>query len=329
MIRLGILGAGAIAKTMAGTVRMMNDNGYDRIQLYGIASRSYAKAEAFAKGNGVIKAYGLYEEMVNDPDIDLVYVATPHSHHYEHAMLCLEHGIPVLVEKAFTANTEQAVKLLAYAEEHHLLATEAIWTRYQPMRQMINDAVFSGIIGTPKIVIADLSKPIAHKERIQKPELAGGVLLDMGIYPINFAEMIFGHPTSVVSVSTNNEYGMDLNDAYLFTFENGVIGSLYSSAEAFSASDGIIHGTLGYIVVRNVNNPSGMEIYNLDNELIRSIDAPEQLTGYEYEVMETVEALENGWLECPSMPHAETIHVMELMDGIRKQLGVVYPFEKN
>ncbi len=327
MIRMGILGAGAIAHTMAETVTKMNDSGYDRIRLYGVASRTLTKAEAFAEQYGITRAYGSYEEMVNDGDIDLVYVATPHSHHYEHAMLCLEHGIPVLVEKAFTANAAQTRKLLAYAEERHLLATEAIWTRYQPMRKMINDAVFSGIIGTPKIVVADLSKPIAHKERIQKPELAGGVLLDMGIYPINFAEMIFGHPLSVTSVSTNNEYGMDLNDAYLCTFADGVIGSLYSSAEAFSASDGFIHGTLGSIIVRNVNNPSRIEIYDLNNQLIKAIDAPEQLTGYEYEVMETVEALENGWLECPSMPHAETIHVMELMDGIRKQLGVVYPFE--
>ena len=138
MIRVGTIGAGVIARTMAQTIHMMNEAGNGSVQMYGIASRSLEKAEAFAKENGIPKAYGSYEEMAADPDIGLVYIATPHSHHYENVKMCIEHGKPTLVEKAFTGNVRQARELIALAEEKGVFITEAIWTRYQPMRRILD-----------------------------------------------------------------------------------------------------------------------------------------------------------------------------------------------
>lgn len=327
MIKLGIIGAGGIARKMSQTIRMMNESGNDKVQLYGIASRTPEKAQAFAAENGVEKAYGSYGELAADPDIGLIYIAVPHSHHLETAKLCLEHGKPLLVEKAFTANAQQAKELLTLAEKKDVFVTEAIWTRYQPMRRIINDKLASGVIGEPKMLSANLGKPISHKERIRRGELAGGVLLDMGVYALNFAEMVFGRAAGVTATCSKNELGMDMNDAYTLTFADGKIASLYASAESVLDSDGVIYGTEGYLRVRNINNPEAIFVYDKGNQLLQTIDAPAQLTGYEYEVEETADAIAAGLSECASMPHAETLHVMELMDEIRRQLSVVYPFE--
>ena len=327
MIKLGIIGAGGIARKMSQTIRMMNESGNNKVQLYGIASRTPEKAQAFAAENGVEKAYGSYGELAADPDIGLIYIAVPHSHHLETAKLCLEHGKPLLVEKAFTANAQQAKELLTLAEKKDVFVTEAIWTRYQPMRRIINDKLASGVIGEPKMLSANLGKPISHKERIRRGELAGGVLLDMGVYALNFAEMVFGRAAGVTATCSKNELGMDMNDAYTLTFADGKIASLYASAESVLDSDGVIYGTEGYLRVRNINNPEAIFVYDKGNQLLQTIDAPAQLTGYEYEVEETADAIAAGLSECASMPHAETLHVMELMDEIRRQLSVVYPFE--
>lgn len=327
MIKLGIIGAGDIAKVMSKTVRMMNESGNQKVELYGVASRSLEKANIFAEENGILKAYGSYEQLMEDPEVGLIYIAVPHSHHYETAKHCLEHGKSVLVEKAFTVNAKQAEELIALARQKHLLITEAIWTRYQPMRQIINETISSGIVGEPKMLAANLGKPIAEKDRIRLPELAGGVLLDMGVYPINFAEMIFGRATGVTASCSKNKYGVDMNDAYTLTFADGKIAVLHSSVEAVLDSDGVIYCTEGFIRVRNVNNPEALFVYNKNSQLIKTVEAPAQLTGYEYEVDETADAIAGGLTECASMPHEETLHVMRLMDEIRRQLEITYPFE--
>ena len=329
MIKFGIFGAGGIAGVMSKTIRMMNESGDTRLQLYGIASRSMEKAEEFAKKNGVMKAYGSYEDMASDPDIDLIYIAVPHSHHYETVKLCLAHDKATLVEKAFTANAKQAKELIALAEEKNVFITEAIWTRYQPMRRMINETLKSGIVGEPKLLCANRGQPLTHVPRLVRPELAGGALLDLGVYALNFAEMVFGRTSSVHAVCTKNENGVDMNEACTLTFENGRMAALCSSAETVLDNDGVIYCTKGYIRVRNINNPEAMTIYGQNHQLIKTVRAPEKLTGYEYQLREVIEALEAGKTECASMPHAETVHIMELMDEIRRQLGVKYPFEND
>ena len=327
MIRVGTIGAGVIARMMAKTIHMMNEAGDNSVQMYGIASRSLEKAEAFAKENGIPKAYGSYEEMASDPDIGLIYIATPHSHHYENVKMCIEHGKATLVEKAFTGNVRQARELIALAEEKGVFITEAIWTRYQPMRRMIDETLASGIVGEPKMIAANRGQPLSQLDRIKKPELAGGTLMDLGVYALNFTEMVFGHPQTVTAFGTKNELGADMNEVITLTFGDGKLASLWSSVEAVLDDDGVVWCTEGYIRVRNINNPEAMYIYNRDHQLIQTIEAPAKLTGYEYEVMEAAEALRAGKTECASMPHAETLHIMEVMDEIRRQLGVVYPFD--
>ena len=197
--RIAILGAGHIAATMAATVRQM-----EGAEIYAVASRSLERAEAFARQFGIARAYGSYEEMLSDPKVELVYVATPHSHHAEHARMCILHGKPTLVEKAFTANARQAEEVLQLAAERHVLVTEAIWTRYMPFSKTIVELANSGIIGRPMKLSAHLSYPMADKERIVRPELAGGALLDIGVYCINFAVMAFGDDIKRISAHPTN-----------------------------------------------------------------------------------------------------------------------------
>lgn len=327
MVKLGIIGAGGIAAVMSKTVRRMNETGNKKIQLYGIASRTMEKAEQFAEKNGVLRAYGSYDGLIFDPEIDLVYVAVPHSHHYEITKRCLKQGKAVLVEKAFTVNAAEARELISLAGQKRLFLAEAIWTRYQPMRRIIQETIASGIVGEPKMLAANLGKPISEVERIRSPKLAGGVLLDLGVYALNFAEMVFGRPESVSAACSKNDLGVDMNDTYTLTFADGKIAVLYASVEALLDGDGVIYGTKGYIRVRNINNPEAVFVYDRDRELIKNIEAPKKLTGYEYEVEEAVDALESGLTECASMPLAETLHIMELMDEIRGQLGIRYPSE--
>ena len=182
-MKLAILGAGNIANMMAEAAR-----GTEGVTLYAVASRSLERARAFAEKWGFEKAYGSYEEMVNDANVDLVYVATPHSHHYQHMKLCLAHGKHVLCEKAFTRNAKEAREILQEAEEKKLLVTEAIWTRYMPSRKMISDLLAEGVIGKPSALSANLGYVISDKERIKEPALAGGALLDVGVYTLNLRQ---------------------------------------------------------------------------------------------------------------------------------------------
>lgn len=327
MIRFAILGAGSIAVTMARTIRQMCESGNQEVSLYAVAARDGERAKAFAQAYGVERSYGSYEEMLRDDKVQLVYVATPHSHHYDHVMMCLEHGKHVLCEKAFAVNAKQAREMLQCARDKGLLLTEAIWTRYQPMREIIAQTVHSGVIGEPKMLTANLGYEITGKERIVEPTLAGGALLDVGIYPLNFAEMVFGPGAQIHASCVKSEKGVDLNDSMTLTWADGKMAVLNAGANCVSDRMGVIYGTKGYVVVENINNPQSISVYDTKYQLMQHQECPRQLTGYEYEVMETVACILDGKLECPSMPHQETIHMMEMMDEARRQMGIRYPFE--
>lgn len=327
MLHVAILGAGHIAATMAETINRMNESGNHAVSLYAVAARELEKARKFADTYGVQRAYGSYEEMLCDEQVQLVYVATPHSHHCEHVMMCLEHGKHVLCEKAFAVNARQTEKMLRMAKEKSLLLTEAIWTRYQPMREVISQVVHSGAIGQPQMLTANLGYEMMEKERIVEPALAGGALLDVGIYPLNFAEMVFGAPDQVHAVGTLSDKGVDLHDSMTLTWKDGRMAVLNAGANCVSDRMGVIYGTQGFAVVENINNPQSIAVYDSKYQLVEKRDCPAQLTGYEYEVAETAACIEAGKLECPSMPHKDTLHMMELMDEVRRQMGVYYPFE--
>ena len=302
---------------------------FEDIEVYAIASRTEERAASFAAEHNVPKAYGSYDEMVRDPKVDLVYIATPHSHHFAHAMLALENGKPVLVEKAFIANAAQAEKLIATAREKGLFITEAIWTRYMPLSHKIKELMDSGIIGEPRILTATLCYMMEGKERIIRPELCGGALLDLGVYTLNFARMYFG--TDIVKTVSNchtGPEGMDMHESISLSFADGKMANLQSGALCLNDRQGIISGTEGYIRVDNINCPETIEVYR-NYELVQRITKDEAMVnGYEYQVIECRRCIREGLLESPMMSHAETIGIMKQMDALRKEWGVVYPYDE-
>ena len=319
-MKLGILGAGGIASTMAKTVAGMKD-----VEAYAVAARDLERARVFAQKYEVKKAYGSYEEMLADDEVELDYIATPHSHHYLHAKMCLEAGKNVLCEKAFTVNAEQAQKLFDLAKEKKLLITEAIWTRYMPSRKMINDIIESGVIGEVTAVTANLSYTVSHVERIRKPELAGGALLDVGVYPINFASMVLGDKVKDVKATAIFQNGVDILDSIAMVFEGDRMATLQCGAREISDRMGSIFGTRGYMQVQNINNPEKTTVFDTEHKEVASYVVPEQISGYEYEVESCMKAIQEGKLECPEMPHAETIRIMKIMDDIRKSWNYEIP----
>lgn len=324
MFRIGIIGAGWIADKMAQAIAPFKD-----MEIYAIASRSLDKAEEFAKEHGIPVAYGSYAELVSDPSVDLVYIATPHSHHYEHAMLALEHGKPVLVEKAFTANAAQAERLIKVAREKGIFITEAIWTRYMPMSHKVTEIMESGIIGRPRVLTATLCYMMEEKERIVRADLCGGALLDLGVYSLNFARMYFG--TDIVKTVTNchlGPTGMDMHECISLSYSDGRMANLQSGALCLNDRQGIISGTEGYIRVDNINCPEVIEVYR-NYELVERYEKPsDMVNGYEYQVLECRRCLQEGLLESPMMPHDETISIMRQMDGLREEWGVKYPYDE-
>lgn len=324
MFRVGIIGAGWIADKMAISLSPLDDYCVEAI-----ASRSLDKAQEFAKRYNIRKAYGSYEELVADDDIDLVYIATPHSHHFEHSMLALKYNKPLLVEKAFTANAREAQILLDTAHEKDVFITEAIWTRYMPLSMKVKELMESGIIGEPRVLTATLCYMMENKERIIRADLCGGALLDLGVYALNFARMYFG--TDIARTVTNciiGPTGMDMHESISLTYSNGRMANLQAGTLCLNDRQGIISGTEGYIRVDNINCPELIEVYR-DYKLAERITRPtDMVTGYEYQVMECRRCLEAGFLESPMMPHKETLSIMQQMDSLRKEWGVEYPMDK-
>ena len=274
-MKFSILAPGNIAGAMAKTISRM-----DGIESYAVASRDYGRAKAFAGEWGFEKAYGSYEELVDDPEVGLVYVASPHSHHYQHAKLCLEHGKHVLVEKAFTVNAAQAQELIEISEERGLLLAEAIWTRYMPSRGMVDDLVASGVIGEVTSLTANLGYILPHVERMQKPELAGGALLDLGVYPINFALMAFhGQVERVHASAVLSPSGIDWMNSITLVFEGGKMAVLHSDMLAQTDRQGVISGDKGYLEVQNINNCEEIRVFGLNRKLTARYTVPKQISG--------------------------------------------------
>lgn len=323
-IKLGIMGTGNIAGVMAETVNRMKG-----VSCYAAASRTKEKASAFADAHGIKKAFGSYEEMLQDKEVDLVYIATPHSEHYEHAKLCIRYGKPALCEKAFTANAAQAKEVLALAKAEGILITEAMWIRYMPMHTTLREVIDSGVLGEVRMVSANLGYPIEEKERLIKPSLAGGALLDLGVYPIHFASMVLGTEVEKVTSSCDMlSTGVDRQESITLHYKNGAMAVLNCSMSVVSDRIGGIFGTRGYAVVENINNFESITVYNEKHEKTACYKAPKQISGYEYQVEACIKAIKEGRKQCPQMPHEETLRIMRLMDTLRAQWGMKYPFEE-
>ncbi|MCF0190304.1 MAG: Gfo/Idh/MocA family oxidoreductase [Marinilabiliaceae bacterium] len=327
VLRIGILGTGWIAEKMARTISGMDEE--RGIQLFAVASRSLDKARLFATQWNIPKAFGSYDELASDKEVDLIYVATPHSEHFNNVMMAMQHEKAVLCEKAFTACAWQTEEILSYAHQHKVFVTEAIWTRYMPFSQEIVNHVNSGIIGTPKMLTANLCYPNISKPRMHRPDLAGGALLDLGVYTLNFAAMIFGTDiVSSVSTAILTDTGVDASNTIVLNYSNNRQAVLSSSNLVKSDRQGIISGDKGHIIVDNINNPNHIDIVGNDYQKIASFDCPKQITGYEYQVYACADALSKGLIESPFMPHNETLRIMRQMDDLRAQWGVRYPWDK-
>lgn len=323
-VNIGIMGAGNIASVMAETIKRMKG-----VRLYAVASREKVRAEVFAGKYGCKKAYGSYEELAKDSKIDLIYIATPHSEHFENAKLCLINGKSVLCEKAFTANAYQAEELFRIAQENGVFITEGMWTRYMPMLTTIREVVGSGVIGEPKTLTANLGYVIDKVERLQDPALAGGALLDVGVYTLNFALMIFGNNIDKIhSCCTYTDTGVDQQNTITIQYIDGKCAVLNSSMVSLSDRKGIIYGTKGFAIVENINNFESIAVYDTSYKKLAEYKRPKQISGYEYEVEACIRAIRDHQMECVEMPHSETLRVMKMMDNLRKEWGIIYPFEK-
>ena len=322
LLRVGIIGAGWIAEKAAITL-----NGLADCEAYAIASRSKEKADAFAEKWKVKKAYGSYSELIADPSVDLVYVGTPHSHHYDVTREALLAGKPCLVEKAFMANHRQAKEIVELARERQVFLAEAIWTRYQPVVAMMRELI-SSRIGTPRLVTATLGYSMGDKPRIMRADLCGGALLDLGVYALNFVRMFF--PADIVNIESQcvkSQTGMDLTNAISIVLADGMLCNLQSSAACVGDNIGVIAGTEGNLIIDNINNPQQITVNGPDRTYVETIRVPQQITGYEYQFLACRQALIKGMLEPEEMPHEETLYVMQLMDDLRLKWGVRYPMD--
>ena len=324
-MNIGFLGCSKIGKSIIEALNKNND-----AVLYGCAARDYNKAIEYKEKYGFKVAYKNYEEMVSDPNIDFVYISTLISSHYEHAKLCLEHNKPCLVEKAFTVNNKEAEELIRLSKTKNIFLGEAIWTRYMPSRKIINEIISSDQIGDIYILSANLSYKIDMNERMIKKSLGGGILLDCGVYPINFAFMVLGSDyRDVKSSLVYKGKGVDETCIINLYYKNGVVANLYSSMNGNSDRNGFIYGTKGYIRVDNINNPSLIEVYaKVDEtsnamELKNSFHIKEDVNGYEYEFYEAFLAVKSKVNEPISMPHSETLKVMKLIDKIKNSSYIV------
>ncbi len=322
-MKVGIIGAGGIARKMARTLVAM-----ESAMPYAVASRSIEKAETFKEEFGFAKAYGSYEAMLSDPEVELVYIATPHSLHYEHALLSLNHNKSILVEKPFMVNTWQAKEVIELGRGKGLLVAEAIWIRYMPSRYLIQDLLREGIIGKVQSLTCNLGYLIHDVPRLKEPELAGGALLDLGVYTMNFTAMVLGDQVKkVTSTAVLTDKGVDAQNSITITFESGQLAMLHSTMLANTDSRGIIYGSQGTIVTQKLDNCEAITVYDNEGNVVREVEIPEQITGFEYQVEACRKAIAAGEVEVAEMPHAEIVRILTLMDGCRQEWNVTYPFD--
>ena len=324
-MKVGIIGTGWIAEKAAITL-----NGLETCEAYAVGSRRKETAETFAAKWNIAKAYGSYAEQIADPDVDLVYVGTPHSHHYDVTREALLAGKPCLVEKAFMANARQTKEIIDLAHERSVFLAEAIWTRYQPAVGIVRKLIADGRIGEPRLITATLGYSMGDKPRIMRPDLCGGALLDLGVYALNFVRMFTNSDIETIDGHcVKSATGMDLTNAITIILKDGILANVQSSAQCVGDNIGVIAGTEGNLIIDNINNPQTITVNGPDRTYVETIRLPQQITGYEYQFLACRQALIDGLKEPREMSHAETLYMMQLMDGLRRKWGVRYPMDED
>lgn len=327
-VRWGVLAPGGIARSFAAALRRGTGQ-----EIVAVGSRSAQRAAAFAEEFGVPSAYGSYEELLDDPRVDIVYVASPHSEHHHQTRLALDAGKPALVEKAFTRNAGEARDLADRARSRGLLLVEAMWSRFLPHYDVIGQAVAGGLIGEVTTLFAEHGQRL-HPDgpaRLADPDLAGGALLDLGVYPISFASFVLGPFASVTATGTLTDRGVDAQEAVTVTSGTGALGVLHASMLARSDCAASIVGTDGRLDVGGTfYMPTWVRLHDRDGAVLDRYDHGGDTAheGLRHEAAEAARCLVAGVTEAPLLPLDETVRVMEAMDTVRAQLGVRYPGER-
>lgn len=325
-IRWGIIGTGNIAGSFATALKSMEDS-----TLLAVASRNHSRSKEFAERFQIEKAYGSYEELACDPDIDAVYIAVPHTEHKVNAELCIRNKKAVLCEKPFTINSKDSKELIDIAKEEKVFLMEAMWTKFLPASQRVKEWIDEGRIG--KVVHIKASFGFYSKfdinSRLYNPALGGGALLDVGIYPISYATFLLDKlPDKIVSSAVIGKSRVDEQNVIIFQYEDGVIADLSSSISGESGMDALIVGEEGYIKVDNFWKAESAQMYDNNHRCIEDFKASFKANGYEYEAYEVNRCIREGKLESPIHPLQSTLDIMTLMDEIRSQWGLVYPQEE-
>ena len=325
-VRWGILSTGVIAANFVKTAKAFPQE----FEVLGVASRTQESADRFAVEHGIARAYGSYEAMVSDPEIDIVYVATPHSRHAEDVELCLRHGKHVLCEKSLTVTAEEARQLYALAKEKNLLLLEAFWSIYLPIYQRMMGMLADGVIGEVRMVTAHYGYRCAGQrlERKMDAALAGGALYDVGVYCVGFAAMALGYrPTRIQAQAKLCEQGTDALSTLSLGYEGGAQALVACAIGTELPVDAWIYGSEGRIHVPQFRDPTCFTIQKNDGST-ETVEMAFDFNGYEYELREAERCLRQGLTESPMMTAERSIAVVDIMDQARRQFGMRFAWER-
>jgi len=323
-INWGILGCGKISRTFAKALM-----GLTEANLYAVASRSTERAEAFGKEFRVKNTYGNYEQLANDPEIDIIYIGTTHNFHKENTLLCLEKSKAVLCEKPICINRKETEEIIKLARKNKLFLMEAMWMRFLPVMYAVREWIDLEIIGEIKIVQADFGfcAPWDPEDRVLNIKLAGGALLDVGIYPVSFASMVLKKiPVDICSSALIGETGVDEQSAYILSYDNGALAILSSAVRTKTPHNAVIIGSKGIIEIPDFWHGVSANV-TINGKKTKKYRFPLQSNGYNYEALEAMEYLKNNKLESEIMPLDESLAIMSILDRIRSQWKLVYPGE--
>ncbi len=323
-IRWGILGTGRICGEFAAGLQVVPD-----AELAAVGSRAAASANQFGDKFGIPRRHASYEALVNDPEIDVVYIGTPHSLHQANSLLCLQAGKAVLCEKPFAINAAQAAQMIELARAKKLFLMEAMWTRFIPLVVRIRQMLAEGIIGELQMLTADLGFRANYDplNRLFNPELGGGALLDIGVYPISWASMLFGRPDRITGLAHLGETGVDEQMSVSLGYKGGQLANLYASFKTDSPTEAIIMGSRGRIRVHALMFRPTRLTLSITGQEDKVIELPLEGNGYNYQAVEVMNCLRAGQIESQTMPLDETLAIMQTMDQIRAMWGLKYPQE--
>jgi len=312
----GILGAARIAKKFVDGLKILPN-----AELYAIASRSQERSEAFKEKHGLTKAYGTYEEMLSDPELDIVYIATTNNLHFEHTMMCLEAGKAVLCEKPFASDLSQVVQMVNKAREKNVFLMEALWSRFIPSMIHFKELVDNGTIKRPMLLQCNFGfiLPFDPYNRVYDPALGGGSIPDIGIYPIFTAMYLFGKPENIEVMSVPAPTGTDWTTSVLFKHKKKEISMLTSSFEMILDNEARVYGEGGYLKLHSMfQMPTRLTLRTNDGQ---ETEIPLNLTGngYNYEAAEVMDCLDKGLIESPALPHSFSIELMQVMDEVNRK----------